>query len=194
MKIFGEDIVRLLQSGGVGIIPTDTLYGMVTSVWKPQSIERGYALRNRDFGKACIVLIADISDLDDFSIMISEKERVWLDRIWPGKVSVMLPCVDEQFRYLSRGTDHLVFRIPDDEVLRVFLRETGPLIAPSANPQGEKPAESIEEATKYFGDAVDFFVDGGILRSKPSTIVRLENDYATVVRSGVIEIKEGKIN
>lgn len=188
--MFERNVIDALKRGDVGIIPTDTLYGMVTSVWKPQSIERGYALRNRDFGKACIVLIADISDLDDFSIKISEKERVWLEAIWPGKVSVMFPCVDEQFRYLSRGTDHLVCRIPHDESLRALLRETGPLIAPSANPQGETPAETIAEAKRYFGDQVDFYIDGGTLQGEPSTIVQLENNRVTIVRLGAVRIEE----
>ncbi len=182
--------ITLLKSGGVGIIPTDTLYGIVAIASNPEAVERVYAVRSRDAGKACIVLIADISELEKFSIDLSLKEKAWMENIWPGKVSVILPCLDERFSYLTRGTGHLAFRIPDDESLRTFLRETGPLIAPSANPQGENPAETIAEAKEYFGDTVDFYIDGGSLQSKPSTIVKLENDCVTVIRSGAVELNE----
>lgn len=190
MSMFAGEHVRLLKSGGVGIIPTDTLYGVVASVWKRDAIERVYALRKRDLDKPCIILIADLSELEKFSVEPSSKEIAWLEGIWPGKVSVMLPCADEKLHSLTRGTGHLVFRIPADASLRAFLRETGPLIAPSANPQGLDPAKTIEEARKYFGDNVDFYVDGGVLRNKPSTIVRLENDTVTCIRQGETQIEE----
>ncbi len=185
-----KENIDTLKQGGIGVIPTDTLYGMVASVWNETAVERGYILRNRDLEKACIILIADIADLETFSVHPSPKERVWLDSVWPGKVSVLLPCPDTALQYLTRGTGNLAFRIPDDESLRAFLRETGPLIAPSANPQGENPAETIAEAKEYFGDAVDFYIDGGVLQSPPSTIVKLESDKVTVLRPGAVEIKE----
>lgn len=190
---FKEEIIQSLKSGGVGVIPTDTLYGVVASVWERDAIERVYALRKRDLDKPCIVLIADIAELEKFSVTLSSKQMKWLETVWPGKVSVLLPCPDTALQYLTRGTGSLAFRIPDDEALRALLRETGPLIAPSANPQGENPAETIDEARRYFGDAVDFFVDGGTLQSKPSTIVKLENERVTIIRSGAIECKEGGI-
>jgi L-threonylcarbamoyladenylate synthase len=103
---------------------------------------------------------------------------------------VILPCLDEKFSYLTRGTGNLAFRIPDDDALRVFLCEAGPLIAPSANPQGETPAETISEAKRYFGNSIDFYIDGGTLRGEPSTIVRLENDRVTLIRPGAVPIEE----
>lgn len=190
---FKEEIIQSLKEGGVGIIPTDTLYGMVGSVWKQDTIERVYALRKRDLDKPCIILIADISELGKFSVSLSRKEAAWLEAVWPGKVSVVLPCMSERLQYLTRGTERLVFRMPDDEALRTLLRETGPLIAPSANIQGMRPAETIDEAREYFGDALDFSVDGGALRSRPSSIVKLENGFVTIIRSGMVELKEGSI-
>ena len=46
-----------------------------------------------------------------------------------------------------------------------YLEQTGPLIAPSANLQGQPPAKNIQEAYEYFGDAVDLYVDGGTVES-----------------------------
>lgn len=185
-----KENIDTLKQGGIGVIPTDTLYGMVASAWNETAVERGYILRNRDLEKACIILIADIADLEIFSVHPSSKEREWLGSVWPGKVSVLLSCPHADLRYLTRGTGNLAFRIPDDESLRAFLRETGPLIAPSTNPQGENPAETIAEAKEYFGDAVDFYIDGGMLQSLPSTIVKLENDCVTVIRSGAVKMNE----
>jgi L-threonylcarbamoyladenylate synthase len=76
--------------------------------------------------------------------------------------------------------------------LRALLRETGPVIAPSANPQGMKPAGMIAEAKAYFGDTVDFYVDSGRLSGEPSTVVRVEEGNLTVVREGAVKISVEK--
>lgn len=68
--------------------------------------------------------------------------------------------------------------MPADEGLRELLRQTGPLIAPSANPEGAPPARTISEAEAYFGDGVDIYVDGGEvpLDINPSRLLRLHKD------------------
>ena len=80
----------------------------------------------------------------------------------------------KRFEYLHRGTAALAFRVPKSAWLRKLLQKTGPLIAPSANFEGEPPALSFRAAKKYFGKSVDFYVDAGRLISKPSTLIKIE--------------------
>jgi L-threonylcarbamoyladenylate synthase len=178
------DAVENLLSGKVGVIPTDTLYGLVASALDPDAVERVYRVRGRDEGKPCIVLIADVSDLDRFGILLGDPVSKWLGKWWPGKVSVILPCPDERFAYLHRGTGTVAFRVPDVPELRELLLETGPLIAPSANPEGMPPATTIAEAEAYFGDGIDFSVDGGTLEGQASTLVRVSDGKWEILRQG----------
>ncbi len=177
-----------LASGSIGILPTDTLYGFVASALLPESVERLYEMRGRDEKKPCIVLLADRTDITRFVRVLSSEEDALLDTLWPGAVSVILSGFSEQFSYLHRGTESIAFRVPDIPELRDMLRISGPIIAPSANPEGMKPAETIEEAESYFGDRADFFVDGGKLSGLPSTVVKIENGRLTIVRQGVAKL------
>lgn len=188
MQPFSDRIVEQLKSGAIGVIPTDTLYGLVCCASNESSVERVYAVRDRDANKSCIILIADVDQLGLFDIVPSEREREYLNRVWPGKVSVVLPVSEASFAYLRRGESSLAFRLPDDEALRDLIRKTGPLIAPSANPQGMEPATTIEKARAYFGDRADFYVDGGTLRSEPSTLIRFENGKPVVLRQGAVDV------
>ena len=61
-----QDAVEIIQGGGVGVIPTDTLYGIVASAFQPDAIDRIYTLKQRDPRKPLIVLIADITQLEQF--------------------------------------------------------------------------------------------------------------------------------
>lgn len=166
------DIVELLKNGSVGVLRTDTLYGIVASAANHSAVERVYAARKRDKGKASIILIADESQLLS---PVPEHAKTILRDNWPGPVSIILPVDASVPEWLHRGTGGLAYRVPDDEQLREFLSKTGPLIAPSANLEGQPPARSVAEAVHYFGDSVDFYVDGGICKNiQPSKLIRVE--------------------
>jgi L-threonylcarbamoyladenylate synthase len=91
---------------------------------------------------------------------------------------------------LHGGQDSLAFRIPKKQSLRALLRKTGPLVAPSANPQGKAPASKITEAKQYFGDRVDFYVRGAIKKGKPSTVISFSADGGIIlIRDGAVKIK-----
>jgi L-threonylcarbamoyladenylate synthase len=106
-------------------------------------------------------------------------------------VSVVLPCRAKRWAYLHRGTGTLAFRVPDKKQLRDFLRKTGPLVAPSANPQGNVPAETIVQARKYFGNAVNCYVDRGSLVGSASTVVTFRHGMPVVLRQGDAVIVRG---
>ncbi len=91
--------------------------------------------------------------------------------------------------YLHRGTNSLAFRFPKDEGMIEILGKTGPLVAPSANPEGLEPAKTVYEAKKYFNDGVDFYLDAGRLEAEPSTLIRIQKGKVEVLRQGEIKIR-----
>lgn len=182
--MFTESAIKSLKSGGVGIIPTDTLYGIVARAHDRAAVERVYEIKGRSPDKPCIILINRLERLSDFGISLSENERNILNKVWPGKVSVILPCTREDLTYLHRGTNTLAFRLPADNKLQVFLSETGPLIAPSSNREGKSSAKTITEARDYFGEKVDFYIDGGELLGEPSTLIEINDAKLHILRAG----------
>jgi len=179
---YPRSVTHALRAGGVGVIPTDTIYGVVGSALSKETVERIYKIKGRKSEKPFIILIASISDLKLFNVEISRDQKEWLKSVWPGLVSVVLPCKSKNFQYLHRGTNSLAFRLPKDQKLRDFLEETRPLVAPSANPEGLGPACDIKNAEEYFGSGVDFYIDGGEMKSEPSALIDLTKDKPKILR------------
>lgn len=180
-----KQIVQLLKSGKIGVMPTDTIYGVVGSALNPQTVKEIYTLRKRASDKPMIILIASLDDLGKFDIKLNQMQNEFLKRHWPNPLSVILPCVSDQFTYLHRGTNSLAFRMPKDEWLLQLLKQVGPLVAPSANFEGEKYAETIEEAKRSFKNDVAFYIDGGEILSEPSTLIKVSSDGSyTIIRQG----------
>ncbi len=191
MKRFSrEKPENMLAVGDVGILPTDTLYGIVGSAFSKKAVARIFNVKKRNAKKPLIILVSSLSDLSRFGIALDQHTRSALSRFWPGKVSVILPCPHRRFSYLHRGTKTLAFRLPKKKSLRALLAKTGPLAAPSANPEGLPPAETVKEARAYFGNEADFYISAGRrVVSKPSTLVRFEHGAFIVVRQGAGRIK-----
>lgn len=178
-------LIELLKNGGIAIIPTDTIYGIVGSALNPQTVEEIYNLRKRALNKPMIILISSLDDLKKIDVKLTDSQREFLQKHWPNPLSVVLPCPSERFRYLHRGTKSLAFRMPKDGKFLGLLQKTGPLVAPSANFEGEKYAETINEARESFGDKVDFYLDMGRIKGEPSTLIRLEPDGKwNIIRQG----------
>ncbi|MES2023253.1 MAG: L-threonylcarbamoyladenylate synthase [Patescibacteria group bacterium] len=180
MKQDINKIIKILKSGGMGVMPTDTLYGLVGSALSKKTVERIYKIKGRNEKKPLIILISGFEDFVSFGLNISKF-------VWPEKTSIIFSCPKtklKKFLYLHRGTGDLAFRLPAKKSLIEILKKTGPLVVPSVNPEGLPPAKNIKEAQKYFGEKMDFYLDSGTLKSEPSTLIRVN-------KSGEIEVLRG---
>lgn len=167
-------LIETLKNGGVAVIRTDTLYGIVASADNEAAVERVYAIKGRDANKSCIVL------LDDMRRAYARAGELVADdkRYHSSTPTSFLIDGTGAPAWLLRENSELAYRVPTDEDLRGFLVRTGPLIAPSANPQGLPPARTVDEAVAYFGDAVDCYADGGTVPADmpPSRLLRILDD------------------
>ena len=69
---------------------------------------------------------------------------------------------------------------PTLEDLFNLIKKVGPIVDPSANKESLSPALTIKEARDYFGSKVDFYVDGGIRKSKSSTLITFKDNKKIV--------------
>lgn len=171
----------LLKEGAIGVIPTDTIYGVCGSAFKKQTVEEIYKLRRRNPKKPMIILISSFDDLHQLGIQLGAWQKKILKQLWPGKISVVLKCPSKKFKYLHRGTKTLALRLPKNKELIKILKVSGPLVAPSANLEGKKPVETINEARRYFKDKI-FYYNKGELKGKASTLIDLTQKNIKVLR------------
>jgi L-threonylcarbamoyladenylate synthase len=186
-SITDPELVALLKCGGVGILPTDTVYGVVCQAGNPVSVARLYKLKHREH-KPGTIIAARLQQLIDLGIRGSYLKAV--ESFWPNPLSVVVPC-GEELAYLHQDKHSLAVRIPADERLRTLLAQTGPLLTSSANPPGEPTATTSIEAQQYFANKVDFYVDAGsITDHEPSTVIRVVDDAIEILRMGAFKMNE----
>lgn len=166
-------VASALLDGGLVVLRTDTLYGLIARADSEGAVARVYYLKQRDQAKSPVVMIADSSQMFDeppvgFASLVADG--------WPDRTSLVLPSRQAP-SWIRRDNSSVAYRRPSVDSLQRLLLKVGPLIAPSANPEGLPPATTIDQAVDYFGESVEVYVDGGpVLDNTPSRILRMTDD------------------
>ena len=80
-----DDAARVLNAGGVVVIPTDTVYGLAAHPAFPAAVERLYTIKGRVAKKPIALLAADAAAVRAFGY---EVPQALADR-WPGALTVV---------------------------------------------------------------------------------------------------------
>lgn len=168
-----EQISTTLNNGGIVILRTDTVYGIIAKANDKVAVDRIYDLKGRQSHKPFIVLVSSAKQAYDNADLLLKYSEQYSDR--PTSVIVESPSAPN---YLRREGSNLAYRIEREGVLKDIIHKVGPLVAPSANPEGLPVARSLAQAKDYFEDAVDLYIDGGQVPDDiaPSRIIRVNPD------------------
>ncbi len=171
--------VESLLRGEFVVAPTDTIYGILADALNYSAVRKLREVR-RPSGRPFLVLIPDLSWVGKIGLSACNLER---DLILAGGITVVLRKRGRLFHWL--GVESTAVRIPKKGFIYRVIRRIGrPLVAPSANLEGKRPARSVGEAMEYFGEHVSLYVDGGKIEGGPSALVRLEGGNLEILRRG----------
>jgi L-threonylcarbamoyladenylate synthase len=174
-------VASVLVGGGICIIPTDTIYGIVAIDGQEEAVKRIYTIKGRPRSKPLIRLIGSLEVIATYSSQPVPEE---IARYWPGPLTVIVRGVNEptvSIRYPSSSWLDLLFCALNYRVL----------VAPSANLSGRENIFSSEAIIDTFRGVVDLIVcaKGGLQEREPSTIVDISEHPWRIVREGALNLK-----
>ncbi len=184
--------VRVLRSGGVVAIPTDTLYGLAACALDEQAVRRIFRLKGRPEGMALPLLVADAGDLDRYAMDVPEIARALAERFWPGALTLVLRKASIIPDVVTGGKPTVGLRVPDHWVPRAIVRELGaPITGTSANLSGMPGLTTAQAVREQLGGQVDLVVDGGEAPGGvPSTVLDVTASPPRVLRQGAVPAAE----
>ena len=180
------EAARIVDDGGLVAFPTETVYGIAVNLRDEAAVRRLYQAKGRPDEKPLTVHLPDGAALMPWVKEVPRTAQKLIARFWPGPLTIVLP---------DRHGRPTGFRVPDLPLAQDFLRRaTSRVGASSANPSGWQAAVSAEEVMEHFDGVLDYVIDGGRCRhAQASTVVRVDDPGATVLRVGVVpeaEIRE----
>lgn len=188
-----DKIVDVINNGGLVITPTDTIYGIMGDALNEDIIRKVFKIKKRPFSKPLLLLMDSFEMVEEYTEEISEKERILMDRYWPGLVTFILKKNDKVSELITSGNDTVGVRIPDNkDLLGIISKLKRPVISTSANITGTEVITSTQLLEKDLIDNIDYIDDGGEVDSQSSTIIKIEDNKLVVLREGKLsrEIEE----
>lgn len=183
-------VAEVLKSGGVAVIPTDTVYGLAAGVFEARAQKKIFALKSRSYHKPLILMPRDAASFRCIAEM-PERAGKLAAKYWPGPLTLVLP-VTELGKLVSGGRADIGVRIPDSKLVLALVKLCGfPLMTTSANPSHKPSAKTGEQAEKYFKGKVDVIINAGPCGlGKESSVVGATHFHCNVIREGCISSKE----
>jgi tRNA threonylcarbamoyl adenosine modification protein (Sua5/YciO/YrdC/YwlC family) len=185
------EALAVLRAGGCVAMPTDTLYGLVADALSLGAVERVLRIKGRGPEAPIPVFLADPDGLAAVSPAGGELLERAVGAFWPGPVTLVVPAHPELPAGVRSPEGSVGVRVPESARVRGVCRALeGPVTATSANPTGEPPPATAEEATRLFigrREAPDLLLEDGPCRhGTPSTVVDLTGPRPRILREGAL--------
>lgn len=187
MRITVGEAIKVLKSGAIVALPTETVYGLAASVGHPEAIAAIFSRKGRPSSNPLIVHVAEISQAEELIAQWPPLARELMEAFWPGPLTLLVPAKEGAVPVaVTAGLPTVALRAPMQEQTREILRAVGPIVMPSANLSGMPSATTAAHVEADFG--ADFpVVDGG---SSPlgleSTIVAYIEGRWRLARRGAL--------
>lgn len=183
-----EQVASCLKEGGVAVLPTETVYGLVANALNPEAVGRIFAIKGRPPTNPIIVHVADRA-------MAQACVRSWPDtadrlasKFWPGPLTLILPRAMSIPDQVTAGGDTVGIRWPFHPFMQAVIRSCDfPLAAPSANLSNAVSPTEPRHVLSSLEDRVPLIVDGGPSQvGIESTVLDLTTSPPRVLRPGMI--------
>ncbi len=188
-------LVHCIQNGGIMIYPTDTIYGLGTSLSNIRSLDRVANLVQKHKDDMNFTLLCrDLSHLSRFARPISNGLFRQIKSLVPGPYTFILNANHEVPRLFQTTKKQVGIRVPDHPVLQSILEVMDEPLLNISLPVDEKIDPEYftdpELIHSRYGKQVDLVIDGGEGKIQYSTVLDCTQDEIKVLRQGIGPFEE----
>lgn len=180
--------VEVLQSGGVIIYPTDTIYGIGCDIFNKEALERVYYIKHEAGTKLFSFICSDLKDISKYA-KVSDYAYKAMKKLLPGPYTFVLPAAKEVPKTLWTKRNTVGIRIPDNPIALTLTKELGhPIVSTSVTSRKGEVLYDPAEIKAIFNTQVDLMLSHGALNGKASSIVDLSGEQPEVLRKGAGDV------
>ena len=187
-----KEIAEIIKKGGIGIVPTETVYGIGANGLDEKAVEKIYLAKGRKQDNPINLLVNNIEMVEKVAKNITELEYKLMKAFFPGPFTIILNKKDIVPNIVTANQNTVGVRMPKNDIALKLIEYAGvPIAAPSANISGKPSGTDFKDIYNDFKDKVDFMIDGGESNiGIESTIVKVIDNIPHVLRPGSITAEE----
>jgi tRNA threonylcarbamoyl adenosine modification protein (Sua5/YciO/YrdC/YwlC family) len=181
--------VEVLESGGLIIYPTDSVYGLGCDLFNKAAVEKIYQSKGNDKRNLLSIICPDLKGITEYAYISNPAYKI-MKHLLPGPYTFILTASKQVPKILLEKRKTVGIRVPDNTVCQALLSEFGrPIINTSACLSDQRYLNDPEEIAATFERRADLFLDIGPGGLEPSTIIDFTQEEPVVVRQGKGKLK-----
>lgn len=185
-----KDALPIIQSGGVVIYPTETLYAIGAEAMDEGAAKRVMLIKGRPVSKPLPLIIGKMDQLDLVTENVNTEILRLASSFWPGPLSIIVKAKEELPTQIKDAQGFTSVRWTNHPIAeKLCLESRSPLIATSANKSGQAATAVPDELDSDLISLVDgVIVDEPYpLGGDPSTVVKAyPGGGVKILRHGVV--------
>ena len=180
--------ISAARMGNLISFPTDTVPALATL---PERAELIFQAKQRSQDKPLILMAGEVADLWQFTAGNERELAIWhavADRYLPGALTLVLPASESIPAVMNPlGNRTIGLRVPNCNLARSILRQTGALATTSANLSGEPPLLTMAEISANFPQVFALDTELNLpTTGQPSTVIQWDTSGWKLLRQGAI--------
>ena len=181
---------QALDNSQVIAFPTETVMGLGVYFDDFTAYQLLNKIKDRPEDKPYTLMLGKKEDIEKYAY-VSTRDKNIINAFVPGPVTLLLKSKDNIPGYVTHNTGVIGVRVPDLKlVLDLINYCEKPLLVPSANKSGEKPALTFLEVKQVFEDELGYIFEFDSLGQRPSTIIDLTSEQVKILREGPISLED----
>ena len=183
---------KVLDDSKVIAFPTETVMGLGIYYNDYEAYKLLNQIKGRPEDKPYTLMLGSINDISSYAYL-SERDNKIINAFMPGAVTLLLRSKENVPGYVTHNTGIIGIRVPDIKLVQdLIIYLDKPLLVPSANKSGKKPALTSIEVKQIFQNELGYVFEGQASGGVPSTIIDLTGEQVKIVREGPISLEDIK--
>lgn len=181
-----KQIVQIINNGGLVILPTDTVYGIMGDALNKNSIAKVNNAKKRGQNKLLILLVDSIEMAKKYTKDINELETFLFEKYSKYSLTIELQKSDSLPKEYNPDVTYVGIRIPHNADLIKIIRMLGrPIFSTSANISGQPIVTDISMLDSDLKSYIDYIYDVGTIDNLASTILKVCDGKIVIIREGL---------
>lgn len=179
-------IVQIINNGGLVILPTDTVYGIMGDALNKEAISKVNKAKKRGQNKLLILLVDSIEMARKYTKDINKLEAFLFEKYSKYSLTIELQKSDKLPKEYNPDVTYVGIRIPHNDDLIKIIRMLGrPIFSTSANISGQPIVTDISMLDSDLKSYIDYIYDVGTIDNLASTILKVCDGKVVIIRDGL---------
>ena len=187
-----ETAARFIRGGGLVAFPTETVYGLGANAFDENALRKIFEAKQRPQDNPLIVHVGSVEQIRIVAAEITPAARAFMDAIFPGPLTVVLPKHADLSPVVTAGLDTVGVRMPGNAAAIEFLHLCStPVAAPSANLSGRPSPTTWQAVAEDLDGRIDCILQGDPTTiGLESTVVDCTTDPPQILRQGAVSLEQ----